>query len=301
METIDKSRNNDDGATGRTDREAFLISGEAKKDLKAFGQYLRRERELRNITLDEIAQVTRISRRHLKAIEDGQPEGLPALPFLKGFLAAYARHIGLNTEDVLTFYDEVRLGRPEEAKRPAVPAPEPSHGRRRRLGALVLVVAAAAAAWFLLRRPGGVPEETAPPPASLGGAPAQPSPSVGEEPPPPPVEKAGPEEAGPAGAGDGGVRLELTAVDKTWIYAIVDEQNVRDFFLQVGEKVDLSASRVINLTLGNAGGVEVTFNGKDLGRIGQPGEVKRDILFTWDAQRGTEVKDTFSSLEETGR
>ena len=58
--------------------------------MKAFGEYLRRERELRGISLDEVAQSTKISANILDSLENARLDSLPAIPFVKGLLRAYA-------------------------------------------------------------------------------------------------------------------------------------------------------------------------------------------------------------------
>lgn len=276
---------------GGPEREGFLVEGEERKSRRDFGLYLRRERELRNITLDEIAQVTRVNKRYLVLIEEGREEGLPALPFVKGFLSAYARYIGLNPEEVLTFFEEVHLAEtePEGKESPVAVA---GKGRRRWL---VLLLPAAAmlafAVFWLLSRP-------SPPPPAVVGAPAAPELTIPATEAPvaePPAER---EEH--AAAGGTGVRLALAAVEKSWVYAVIDETSIRDFFLQPGERVELEGQRLINLTLGNSGGVAVTFNGRELGILGQSREVRRDLLFTWDERAGARVGDPFSFPEEGG-
>ena len=74
-------------------------------EAKSFGEFLKTERELRNIPLEELAAITRINIRYLKAIEDNEFDILPAETFAKGFIKSYAQHIGLDEEDVLLTYD----------------------------------------------------------------------------------------------------------------------------------------------------------------------------------------------------
>jgi hypothetical protein len=93
------------------------------------------------------------------------------------------------------------------------------------------------------------------------------------------------------------VDLVLEAVEKSWIYAVIDEQDARDLFLYPGESIGLSARRIINLTLGNAGGVEVTFNGREMGALGKSGEVKRNLLFKWDPDSGPGMEKAFDHGE----
>lgn len=70
----------------------------------AFGDKLRREREMRKISLDEIAAATKIGTRSLKALEDENFSILPGGIFNKGFVRSYARFLGLNEDDAVADY-----------------------------------------------------------------------------------------------------------------------------------------------------------------------------------------------------
>jgi cytoskeleton protein RodZ len=70
----------------------------------AFGERLRREREIRGISLDEIAAATKIGTRLLRALEDEQFELLPGGIFNKGYVRAYARHLGIDEEQAVADY-----------------------------------------------------------------------------------------------------------------------------------------------------------------------------------------------------
>lgn len=70
----------------------------------SFGESLRRERELRGVTLEEISVATRIATRFLKAIEDERWDVLPGGVFNRGFVRAMARYIGLDEENTVAEY-----------------------------------------------------------------------------------------------------------------------------------------------------------------------------------------------------
>lgn len=70
-----------------------------------FGESLRKERELRGMTLEEISQHTKVHTRFLEAIENDDLSALPAKAFAKGFLRSYARMIDLNEEFVLSNFE----------------------------------------------------------------------------------------------------------------------------------------------------------------------------------------------------
>src|SRR5262245_66492520 len=66
--------------------------------MASFGETLRRERELRGVSLREIADATKISVRFLQALEQDRLEVLPGGVFRRAFVRQYARHLGLDAE-----------------------------------------------------------------------------------------------------------------------------------------------------------------------------------------------------------
>jgi cytoskeleton protein RodZ len=69
-----------------------------------FGDHLKREREMRGVSLDEISAATRIATRFLNAIENEQWDQLPGGVFNRGFIRAVARFLGLDEEDTIAEY-----------------------------------------------------------------------------------------------------------------------------------------------------------------------------------------------------
>lgn len=101
--------------------------------MSSLGTYLRHERELRQISLEEIAQTTRIPLRMLQNIEDDHLDELPGDVFARGFLKSYASTVGLDEDDVLERFSR-RSERPEEepdvAPAPITAVTPPESGRR---------------------------------------------------------------------------------------------------------------------------------------------------------------------------
>jgi cytoskeleton protein RodZ len=71
----------------------------------SFGELLKRERELREVTLNEVTVATRIPPRFLEAFEREEWEKLPGGVFNRGFVRAIARYLGLDEENLLSEYD----------------------------------------------------------------------------------------------------------------------------------------------------------------------------------------------------
>ncbi|HEY6130198.1 MAG TPA: helix-turn-helix domain-containing protein [Candidatus Acidoferrum sp.] len=73
-----------------------------------FGERLKRERELREVTQKEICSATRIAPKFLEALENEDWERLPGGVFGRGFVRSIARYLGLSEENLLSDYDLAR-------------------------------------------------------------------------------------------------------------------------------------------------------------------------------------------------
>jgi cytoskeletal protein RodZ len=71
---------------------------------ETLGQYLKRERESRTVSIEELSNGTRISRPFLEALERDDLSFFPRREFIPGFLKGYARYVGLDTKEVLSRY-----------------------------------------------------------------------------------------------------------------------------------------------------------------------------------------------------
>jgi cytoskeleton protein RodZ len=132
---------------------------------RAVGRLLRDQREARGLGLSEVEKSLRIRHQHLEAIEEGRFDKLPGAAYIPAFLRAYAAHVGLDPEKVMTAY---HLSGPVPIKRPlTLPADFPIVERRAPIGLAVLtvllVVGAGYAAWHYLPREQAVVAEKVPP------------------------------------------------------------------------------------------------------------------------------------------
>ena len=112
-----------------------------------FGERLKRERELREVTIKEIASATRIAAKFLQALENEEWEKLPGGVFGRGFVRSVARYLGLSEENLLSDYDQAR----GEASIPPMQKPEeriPSPPKWVPAIAVVLLVAVVAGLAF---------------------------------------------------------------------------------------------------------------------------------------------------------
>ena len=118
---------------------------------EAFGRWLRSQRELRGIHLRAIAESSKISLGHLKALEAGRFDLLPADVFTKGFLRQYAGYVGLDPEETINFYLAARDHVEEEEDPLGVKPPPKESGTRWVLVALILTTVLVGVIWGLSR------------------------------------------------------------------------------------------------------------------------------------------------------
>ena len=67
--------------------------------IENFGSYIKHERELRGVTLEEISGTTKIHIRFLQALEENKFDELPGEVFIKGYIRSYANTIGSDGEE----------------------------------------------------------------------------------------------------------------------------------------------------------------------------------------------------------
>jgi cytoskeletal protein RodZ len=105
---------------------------------KPFGEHLKREREMRGVSLEEISAATRIAPRFLQALENEQWEQLPGGVFNRGFIRSVAHYLGLDEDSLVAEYALETKGRPD----PGVVADPPDEPDRTWARVLVLIVLA---------------------------------------------------------------------------------------------------------------------------------------------------------------
>jgi cytoskeletal protein RodZ len=94
--------------------------------MESLGKFLKKERETRNIPLEEISNFTKIKEHHLKAIEEDRYEILPHPIYVKGYLRGYAKYLSLDPKGVILQYENFlkSLTHPEPIELPK-PVPSP--------------------------------------------------------------------------------------------------------------------------------------------------------------------------------
>jgi cytoskeleton protein RodZ len=283
--------------------------------MATFGENLRREREMRGVSLEEIADATKIGVRTLRALEADEFEKLPGGIFTRSFVRTYAKYLGLDEESIMA---EFQLVAPPSAQtdlrrmsqqRP----PRPKEGFRGRIAGLVIAVAMLAGGYGLYRythRVHKLPLPTAqpaPPVTSAtgsGGASSQ----TGGASQVPAVEAAttnsgpgtegaatqtsassAPQESStqppaPAPTAESPLVLQVAATEKSWVAVESDGKPVTQRVMEPNEIQTFRAKFSFDVITGNAEGIILTLNGKTLDPLGHQGEVRKVHLTLHDVQ-----------------
>lgn len=251
--------------------------------MSSLGVFLREVREAKGVSLDDIARSTRIGRGYLEALETDSWGELPSPVFVKGFIRAYCGFLDASPEEALGLYREatgetVKIDRVQSAAHAA-----PSRRVGPLMVSLVLFIALGASL-FALRlglksspRPSAA--TTAVTRSTVDPVPASPPTSAVGAP-------VGPAESTPVQAGEAhpsGHRLLIRALEATWIRVQVDDGQAAEELLQAGAVREWAAARKFVLTVGNAGGVEVDYNGRRIPALGARGVVIQKLVLPADA------------------
>jgi cytoskeleton protein RodZ len=276
--------------------------------MSSIGETLRRERLRRNLDLEQISRELKISQRFLEAIEAERFDRLPAMVFAKSFVRQYAGLLGLDQEELAAEVQRViEPPAPVVDTKPDLPPLDDIHlprvenweavGDKRRLDwssslpalallvVVLLVCSGVYAFWQRARAPmtaqAPPPMETAAPQQQPAGeAPAtQPPPAVPEPQTSPPAAPAPSTSADRTTAGNGAVKVQLTADEAVWVLARGDGKFLFSGTLEANEVRSVEANEMLTLRLGNAGGVTISLNGKPIGPVGPKGQV-REVQFT---------------------
>lgn len=238
--------------------------------MASFGENLKRERELRGISLRDMADATKISLRFLEALERGRVDQLPGGLFPRAFVRQYAKYLGLDAEKIVAefLYEHGESGLPDKAPPPKPARPTVPRG-------LLLFLAVAVAGGFLTWKRIGTARDA----ATTAAVPATSLPVVIKPtdrvyPPPPSLGAM----ATPVTVTGSGITLSLTAQADCWVLAEADGQTVLNRVLSSGESQTFEAHGQIVLSVGNAGGLVLKVNDRPGVSLGRRGEVKRNIV-----------------------
>ena len=235
------------------------------------GVEFRAIRESRGLTVDRIASATRIPVRYIEALDRDDVRALPARPYLRGFVAAYGRELGLDPADAVSRYF-AHLGPPppEPVMAAAVALDEPGYSRTWGIAVLVLAVLLAIPAFNRWRSAVEPPQPAVAgttgtvPAATAAAAPAAAVPAATDQ--------------GAVVPSPGDLVVSMTFERPCWLTASADGTRIVYKTMEPGSTQVLKASREIAIRVGDAGAVAWTVNGRAQAPLGGPGKVRNVVL-----------------------
>lgn len=259
---------------------------------EGLGLWLRRARETRQLSLEDVEKKLRIRRRYLQALEVGDYSALPGAIQARGFLRNYARFLGVPVDEALARYEAEVEGRPmqprarpipEERRNPDMERPSvfpspPSEEEETQLadtaprallpiflGAMLLFLLIAAGAFAYLQFMESAPQVATPQPTQVQSAPA---------PQPAPTQQL------LAGGDfipslDGAVTLRLDPTQHVWVRVVADDAVIFQGIAAPGQPLQAVASTQAQVETGNGGAFNLAINGVDWGALGGAGQIVR--------------------------
>lgn len=227
----------------------------------SFGEKLREAREAKGYSLEYIEEETKIRKLYIDALERETFEVLPPRVYATGFVRRYAKFLGFNPDKMveefqnLAYTDEPFPKETERLKDKKVDFGFNLSYRNILAGIIFLIIAIWAGKMVLGYITGRIhiSNQTSPPKIE------EPVPEKEAAPPKPETKKA---------------LVLIEAHQDCWLNVVVDGETVLTKIIKAGEKQEFEGKQSVYIKAGNAGGIDITYNGKKVEPIGGNWEVK---------------------------
>ncbi len=261
--------------------------------LKKFAEDLKKKREEKSISLQQISARTRIDIKFLEAIETGNFSIQPEV-YMRAFLREYAAAIDMKQETIMKRYDNAKSGitGPEEVSDEEIPEGEDEQIESKRefstpaasmtdmssgssktgksVNPLLIIIpsliALAVIIYFLFFY------------GSSGQIVYVDTPETVQTEEKPKFEIKETKKTEPLAAVSDSLKISAAASDTVWIRVILDEVKIDEYTLYPGRRKNFTVKNQLKAVVGNAGGIKFYLNGKELEAVGRPGEVKNCLI-----------------------
>lgn len=269
------------------------------------GNYLKRQREIRGIALEDISTVTRVPMKYLAALEGDAHENLPHPTFVKGFIRLYCKHVGIDSNDAVLHYEEYLNIRDNTSDRLSgftnhglkhdriskdsnEPAGDLSLSRQSLfLIVMFIFIIITAYIGFLFYNKALIFERQIDAASGLIKDSSELSnkgnfqtiinaEAIGVDNIDRSISDAN--RAQEETQAFNKLKLEIKATKPTWIRATIDDKKSLEVLMRDKENIVWEAEKRFFLIIGNAGGVRLILNGEPLGKLGSDGEVIKLVL-----------------------
>jgi cytoskeletal protein RodZ len=279
--------------------------------MPTLGEELRRRREERGTTLNDISEATRIGTRFLKAIESDNFSILPGGIFTRSFIRAFAKQVGMNEEEAISLYQQQIAGSlaeplssPADQRGRATPAiepvrqvttaePRPRHSDPITFGHTptrtnwsTIIIAGGIALFIVIIVIALVKQLNQSTTESAQQTPTSPAPTQPAAPPAPapPAETSQPQPPASGTDPQGAFNVKIEALDGSWVQYKVDDNKPVSRIMKKGQVEEVpSAQSQVKLDYGTAKTLKLMVNNREV--TFPPGAVERDghVLISRDS------------------
>ncbi len=230
-------------------------------DLEKIGRFLKARREEKGFTIAQISNVLCVRKSLIEAMEQGNWAMLPHHVYVRGYIKEYANFLNVFDEIADDLAEEEKTAPPEIPVQQMVEPPRKKIPRKVFVYSVIVLVLLG---YLIVNRTQRDQQTYAPPvettshissTGALGPGPAENMPPSSHIP-----DKK---------------MLMISCHERTWVSVIIDDKEKKEFMLNPQEVIMLSAQERFDLLIGNAGGIKMFLNGKDVQFSGKNGEVKR--------------------------
>ncbi len=256
--------------------------------MQSVGNFIQASRLQAGLSLEEISARTRISIRNLQAIEEDDVSVMPSAFFYKSFVHQFAKALDIESTTLSPLIESVLARIPEplipgQNERIAKGAVIRSSSRPRNykwlfsLGSLALVMVGCSGVYaFWENGKGDLSRIFAKRDANISRG-SRSGQADHQNPPRPAASVSAPSAQYLAD----GYRIDLSALEPTWLSVMADGKQEFSGTLEREQKKSFEGHERGRIRTGNAGGISFVFNGKQIGVVGPRGQV-RDVVFTRD-------------------
>ena len=237
------------------------------------GDTLRQAREKQGLTIADVAGETSIREAYLEAIEKGNYDALPGDVYAKGFIRNYSRFLQVDGDALLQEYDSERnivkalepVDVPQAKEPPKQKANlftsgddyrhrmerEEKSGSRKFMILLAVMVVFLGGVYIAFMDDGSENTASKAPVVKSEQQQKQQEPEKKVE----------------------GIEIKARLLADCWISVKVDGTSVFEGTAEKGREFTWKGKNTVEIVAGNAGGIEITENGKNIGRLGEAGQV----------------------------
>lgn len=240
--------------------------------MENLGEYLKNMRVQKGISIDEISEITRITRKYLIALENNDMQSLPVPAYTRGFIKLYLKALDIPSDEAIRMYEgniKKALDVEEDSKKDSK-----SIYRRKMIlnigwTAIILIILSIPLYIFYIKKP---PYEY-----GMRSRNVQESGKIDLKP-DNKTEVINPVPSEPERISRDENILKAKVIELTWIKIEMSDGKSIQELLQAGQVREWRSKDKFNITIGNAGGINLELNNVSLGMLGARGQVIRNLI-----------------------